>query len=100
VSLALRWTEQATQQLEAIAEYISVSSPVYAEQVVERIVVRLRQVQEYPESGRLVPEAPNVDIRELVEPPYRLIYRVRSETVEILAIVHGRQDLPSHLPRR
>jgi plasmid stabilization system protein ParE len=42
VSLALRWTEQATQQLEAIAEYISVSSPVYAEQVVERIVARLR----------------------------------------------------------
>jgi toxin ParE1/3/4 len=100
VSLSLRWTEQATQQVEAIAEYVSVSSPVYAEQVVERIVVRLRQVQEYPESGRLVPEAPNVDIRELVEPPYRLIYRVRSETVEILAIVHGRQDLPSHLPRR
>jgi toxin ParE1/3/4 len=77
-----------------------VSSPVYAEQVVERIVARLRQAQEYPESGRLVPEAPSVDIRELVEPPYRLIYRVRSETVEIVAIVHGRQDLPSHLPRR
>jgi plasmid stabilization system protein ParE len=44
VSLALRWTEQATQQVEAIAEYVSVSSPVYAEQVVERIAARLRQV--------------------------------------------------------
>jgi plasmid stabilization system protein ParE len=41
-----------------------------------------------------------VDIRELVAPPYRLIYRVRSEAVEIVAIVHGRQELPSHLPRR
>lgn len=100
MSLELRWTEQATQQLEAIAEYISVSSPVYAEQVVERIVARLQQVLEYPESGRRVPEAPGVEIRELVEPPYRVLYRVRYDTVEIVAILHGRQDLPSHLPHR
>ena len=100
MSLQLRWTEQATQQLEAIAEYISVSSPVYAEQVIERIVARLRQALEHPESGRRVPEAPGAEIRELVEPPYRLLYRVRYETIEVVAILHGRQDLPSHLSRR
>jgi plasmid stabilization system protein ParE len=44
VSLALRWTEQAAEQLGSIAEYISLASPVYAEQVVERIVLRLRQL--------------------------------------------------------
>jgi toxin ParE1/3/4 len=47
-----------------------------------------------------VPEAPTVEIRELVEPPYRLIYRVRYERVEVIAILHGRQDLPSHVTRR
>jgi hypothetical protein len=31
----LRWTEHAVSQLAAIAEYISLDSPVYAEQVVE-----------------------------------------------------------------
>jgi hypothetical protein len=42
--------------LGSIAEYISLASPIYAEQVVERIVLRLRQAQEFPESGRRVPE--------------------------------------------
>ena len=55
MSLALRWTEQATNQLGAIAEYISLASPVYAEQMVERIVSRLRQAQDFPDSGRRVP---------------------------------------------
>ena len=55
--LGLRWTEQAVNQLSAIAEYISLSSPVYAEQLVERMVLRLRQAQQFPESGRRVPES-------------------------------------------
>ena len=46
MTLELRWTEQATNQLSAIAEYINLASPVYADQVVERIVSRLRQAQE------------------------------------------------------
>lgn len=93
MSLPLRWTEQAAEQLGSIAEYISLASPIYAEQVIDRIVLRLRQAQEFPESGRRVPEAGDLDVRELVERPYRLIYRVRPTVIEVLAIVHGRQDL-------
>ena len=99
MSLTLRWTEHAVNQLGAIAEYIGVASPIYAEQTIDRIVLRLRQAQEFPESGRRVPEAPALDVRELIEIPYRLIYRVYDEAIEVLAVIHGRQDLPSHLPR-
>jgi toxin ParE1/3/4 len=53
----------------------------------------------FPESGRRVPEAPTLEIREFIEFPYRLIYRMHADAIEILAIVHGRQDLPTHLPR-
>ena len=94
----LRWTEQAVNQLSAVVDYISLSSPVYTEQVLERVVLRLRQAQQFPESGRRVPESGHADARELFEPPYRLVYRVRSDTVEVLAIVHGRQYLPSQPP--
>ena len=55
MSLPLRWTEQAAEQLGSIAEYISLTSPVYAEQVVDRIVLRLRQAQDLPESGAACP---------------------------------------------
>ena len=67
----LRWTERATEQLAVIAEYISITSPVYAEQVVERLAKRLEQVQVFPESGRAVPEARQGEpLRELIERPY------------------------------
>jgi plasmid stabilization system protein ParE len=93
----LRWTEHAVNQLGAIAEYISLASPVYAEQVVDRIVFRLRQAQDFPDSGRRVPEAPNADLRELVESSYRVIYRATTTTIVVIAIVHGRQNLLPHL---
>jgi addiction module RelE/StbE family toxin len=91
VSRELRWTEQAVAQLAAIVDYISVSSPVYAEHLVNRIIVRLDQALAYPESGRTVPEASIPDIRELLERPYRLIYRVRETRIEVIAVVHERR---------
>lgn len=91
----LRWTEQAVAQLGAIVDYVSVSSPVYAEQLVHRIQARFDQAISYPESGRAVSEAGSEaargDVRELVEPPYRLMYRVREQTIEVIAIVHERR---------
>ena len=98
MTLVLRWTEQAVNELGAIAEYVSLASPVYAEQVVERIVIRLRQAQDFPESGRRVPEASATDVRELIEAPYRILYRTMPTAIEVIAIVHGRQDLRPHLP--
>ncbi|HXT17878.1 MAG TPA: type II toxin-antitoxin system RelE/ParE family toxin [Gemmatimonadaceae bacterium] len=99
MTFALRWTEHAVGQLGAIAEHISLVSPVYAEQLLDRIVQRLRQAQAFPESGRRVPEAATLGVRELIDFPYRLIYRVHGDTVEVVAVVHGRQDLIAHLPR-
>ena len=97
MSLALRWTEQATNQLGTIAEYISLASPVYAEQMVERIVSRLRQAQDFPDSGRRVPEFGRSDVRELFEAPYRVVYRITSSNIEVVAVVHGRRELPPQL---
>lgn len=89
----LRWTEQAVEQLGAIADYISLSSPVYAERVVERVAVSIERALEYPDIGHRVPELDAPEIRQLVEWPYRIIYRRHPDAIEILAIVHGRRDL-------
>jgi toxin ParE1/3/4 len=99
VSLALRWTEHAVNQLGALAEYIALVSPVYAEQTIDRIVARLRQAQDFPESGRRVAEAPlALELRELIELPYRLIYQPTADAIVVIAIVHGKQDFPRDLP--
>ena len=98
MTLELRWTEHAVNQLATVADYISLASPVYAEQTVERIVARLRQAQEFPESGRTVPEAGTLELREMLELPYRVIYRVTRSAIEVIAIVHARQQLAPQLP--
>jgi len=90
---ALRWSEHAVAQLAAVAEYVSLSSPVYAEHLVDRIARRLDQAREFPESGRVVPEFARGEIRELIESPYRLVYRVRPDAIEVLSVLHGRQQL-------
>jgi plasmid stabilization system protein ParE len=69
-------------QLAAIGEYISLDSPIYAEQLVDRLVARLEQARAFPESGRIVPEVGRVEIREFIDPPYRLIYRVHPDAIE------------------
>ena len=43
----------------------------------------------FPESGRIVPEYNLRNIREIINQNYRIVYRVKSEIVEIVTIVHG-----------
>jgi toxin ParE1/3/4 len=85
------WTEAALAQLSAIREYIGQTSPVYAGRMVDRILARGTQLTHFPTSGRHVPERPDPMLRELLEAPYRIIYRVRPERVEVLAVIHGRR---------
>ena len=89
----LRWTEQAVDQLGAIAEFVGRSAPVYAEQLVDRIVHRLEQVRVFPESGTVVSEFAATDVRQILEWPYRILYRSRHDVIEVLAVIHGRRDL-------
>jgi plasmid stabilization system protein ParE len=93
VSRQLRWTEQAVDQLGAIADHLSQTSPVYAEGLVTRVAAQLQRLLEFPEIGRVVPEADSPIVREVIEWPYRIIYRVRTEAVEVIAVVHVRRDL-------
>jgi toxin ParE1/3/4 len=85
------WTEAALAQLTAIREYIGQTSPVYAGRMVDRILARGTQLTHFPNSGRHVPERPDPLLRELLEGPYRVIYRVRPDRVDVLAVIHGRR---------
>lgn len=58
---------------------------------------RSRQLEAAARSGRQVPEYEHEDIRELIEPPYRLIYVVLADRIDILTVMHTRQLLPADL---
>ena len=85
----LVWLPDAIDDLDAIAAYIAIESEQYAKQFVERVSLRADSLIEWPLSGHINPEANREDIRELSVYPYRLIYRLTSDAVIVLAVLHG-----------
>lgn len=90
----VRWTEQAVADLAAIKAFISQDSPAFALAVVGRLYQAVGQLARFPDSGRVVPEQTRPDIRELVRPPYRIVYRRRAELVEVLLVFRSSLPLP------
>jgi plasmid stabilization system protein ParE len=50
------WSELALEDLKHIHNYISKDSLIYANRVIEKIILRIEQLEEFPRSGRVVPE--------------------------------------------
>jgi toxin ParE1/3/4 len=87
----VEWSPRAIEDVEAIAAYIAADSTAYARAVVKKIVETTRRLSQFPHSGRVVPEFGEESIREQFAYSYRIIYRVRDETVTIAAVIHGKQ---------
>jgi toxin ParE1/3/4 len=87
------WTETAIRHLSAIRTYIEQTSPTYAKRLVDRITARSQQIAAFPNSGRVVPEFANDRVREIIEGNYRIIYTFQGNQIEILAVLHGAQQL-------
>jgi toxin ParE1/3/4 len=87
------WSRRASQDLEAIADYIAADSPTYAGIVVKKVVNQTKSLSLFPRSGRKVPEFDNEDIRELLVYSYRIIYRLQESEVVIAAVIHGKRML-------
>jgi toxin ParE1/3/4 len=90
----VHWTPEAKTRLRAIEAYIAKDTSASAHAVVQRILARTRQLNTVPFSGRQVPDYRREELRELLERPYRIIYRVTASRVEILTLMHYRQLLP------
>jgi toxin ParE1/3/4 len=87
------WTQTALEHLLAIYEHISRDSHRYALRMVDRITERSNQIARCPESGRIVPEFGSPEIRELIEEPYRVMYRIGDDRIEVIAVLHGARSI-------
>ena len=94
----IRWTPQAADDLEAIADFISEDSTHYAGLFVIDVLNAVQRLKNFPQSGRIVPESNDPIIREIILGNYRIVYRVKPDLVEILTVYHGARLLdPSTL---
>jgi len=91
--MTVSWTNAALDNLLAIHTYILQSSPVYADTLVERLIERTEQLTEFPYSGRTVAEFDMPMLRELIESKYRIIYRIKPESIDIIAVLHSARNL-------
>jgi toxin ParE1/3/4 len=87
------WTEFALEDLKSIHGYISKDSKIYADRFIEKLISRVDQLENNPESGRIVPEFNIEIIRELIEGNYRIIYRINSDFVGIVRVHHSARQL-------
>ena len=87
----LIWSDHALAELESIFDYIASDSRLYAQYTIQHIFKASEILQAFPESGRHLPEFPNLPHRELLLGNYRIIYRYSAEekSVKIVTVVHG-----------
>jgi len=90
----LIWSPQALRDLESICDYVAADSPRYAALVVERIMQGVERLASFPESGRVVPERKDLQLREVIVRPYRVVYRLRPGVVEIATVFRASRMLP------
>ena len=87
------WTDTARDHLDAIYAYIGQNSPAYARRMVDRLTRRSQQIASHPFSGRMVPEYGMDRIREVIEDPYRIIYHIMPDRIDVLAVIHGARNV-------
>jgi addiction module RelE/StbE family toxin len=87
------WSSRAVRHLKALRNYIAEDSPQSAAAIAARILNSIDLLATQPHMGRPGRVA---STRELIIPgtPYVIPYRVRSDGLELIAVLHGRRKWP------
>jgi len=91
--MQIRWTTEAADDLETIADYLFERTPENAARLIREVCEATFALRIYPNRGRTGKKSGS---RELVLPslPYVVVYKVASDVVHIVRILHGAQDWP------
>ena len=90
----INWTIQSKSDLKQIANYISIDSIKYAKLQIIRIKNRTQVLKTHKYIGKVVLEAENENMRQLIEGRYRIIYKIVNQNqIDILTVHHTARDL-------
>jgi addiction module RelE/StbE family toxin len=94
--LSIEWRSRALDDIASAQNYLSDRNPEAARRILERILQRSRELEDFPEMGK---PGRLQGTRELLVPgsPYVLIYRIGCDAIDILRVLHTKRDWP---PRR
>ncbi len=93
MALKIKWSPRAASNLEEICTYIGKDSEYYSLLFARKIINIVKAIPQFPKSGRIVPEYKDDSLREKIYGNYRIVYRLKEDIVEIVAICHGSRSL-------
>ena len=99
----INWANVAENDLIEIIEYISIDRPADALKILQKIKKMASSLHSLPERGRVVPELQDQGIliyREIVIPPWRIIYRISDNDVYVLTVLDARRNVEDILLKR
>ena len=99
----INWANVAENDLIEIIEYISMDSSADALKLLQKIKKMASSLYSLPERGRVVPELQDQGIltyREIVIPPWRIIYRISDHDVYVLTVLDARRNVEDILLKR
>lgn len=85
--ITVRLAESALLDLAGIRDWYSEQRvPDVGERLLNEILKRIQTLRDHPRKGRVVPEFEQPTLRELIHPPFRMVYRVQGSTVGVVRV--------------
>lgn len=94
------WTNSAIHDLNEIAEYIALSNPLAAADLVEGVFAKVERLEQLPKSGKVPLALPELNYRELTASPCRVLYRTEKNFVHIMHVCREERSLRRFLIER
>ena len=92
------WSPTARRCAEAAVDFIALDRPRTAIEWFGGLIQRVELLRDLPDQGRHVPEWGEPSVREILYEPYRVVYEIAEDRIEILVLSHVRQQFPSKRP--
>ena len=86
-------TRQAETDLENIADFIAIDSRSRALSFVQELRQSCESLADVPHAFPLIPRYEHFGVRRRVHGNFLILFRIRSDTVEVLHVVHGTRDI-------
>ncbi len=90
--MIINWTNEARLDLREILSYINELNPQAADKLEYQLFESVEQLVAHPYLYRVGVVAATREI--VVHPNYVVVYRVTNEYIEILSVLHARQQYP------
>ena len=97
------WSKPATKDLENIIDFIANDNKSNALKILKKIEKRVYELEEIPQRGSIVDELDAFNLykyKQLIEYPWRIIYRIGDDSVFIMAVLDGRRHITDVLKNR